>query len=182
MPRITAELNKRGRKVLRPKETPTWWPLFSKVVGVLVIVVIAWNLMTGSGGVPASPSAVSVSVAPAQTNPMTSSPTAPVTVVVPESSAVPGVTSTPPPADGVVDLPTYNGTTQSVKTEAVVTAENFAKGVSGVVTGRTLRALDASGYFIDVQIDPDGAGPGVVTVVQVRVVLAGQSWVATKVN
>lgn len=181
MPRITAELNKRSRKALRPKETPTWWPLFSKVVGVLIIAVMAWNLMTGSGGVPAQPSPVSVSVAPVQTNPMTSSATVPQTVVVPQSTA-PVVSPTAAPADGVVDLPTYNGTTQSVRAEAVVTAENFAKGVSGVVIGRTLRALDASGYFIDVQIDPDGAGPGVVTVVQVRVVLAGQSWVATKVN
>jgi hypothetical protein len=181
MPRITAELNKRSRKALRPKETPTWWALFSKVVGGLIIAVMAWNLMTGSGGVPAKPSSVSVSVAPVQTNPMTSSAAVPPTVVVPQSTA-PVVSPTAAPADGVVDLPTYNGTTQSVKVEAVTTAENFAKGVGGVVTGRTLRALDASGYFIDVQVDPDGAGPAVVVVMQVRVVLAGQSWVATKVN
>lgn len=182
MPRITEELNKRSRKVLRPQETPTWWPLFSKVVGVLIIAVMAWNLMTGGGGVPATPGAVTVSIAPAQTNPMTSSLTTPVTFGAPESSTSPAVTSAPSPLDGVVDLPTYNGTTQAVRADAVSTAENFAKGVGGVVTGRTLRALDASGYFIDIQIDPDGAGPGVVAVVQVRVVLAGQSWVATKVN
>jgi hypothetical protein len=156
MPRISSELNKRSRKLLRPRELPTWWNLFSGALIAVVLAYMLWNLIADRGGVAAPVTAPDTTSVVVQTIPIdgTASP----------SSSVPGVTSvvtqpvTSTPGD-LVDVPTYAGSSVSVPRGAVLAAEAFAKGAQGVVIDRTLRSVDTGVWLFDVRVDLDGAGP-----------------------
>lgn len=169
MPRISTELNKRSRKLLRPRELPTWWSLFSGALVAIVVAYTLWNLIADRGSVAA---------------PVRETTTTNVVVETIPVDGAGGVTSTAPgttpiatqPTTSVVgdliEVPTYAGTNVSVPRGAVLAAEAFAKGAQGVVIDSTLRSVDTSTWLFDVRVDIDGAGPVAPGAVIVQVDLA----------
>lgn len=182
MPRIQEELNKRSRKLLKPRELPTWWGGFAGILIGVVVLYAAWNLISGSGGVPADPV-----VPPGTTRPIATNPTSPTSSQMSTSPAGTTETSSAPsnppstvaPSD-TVEVSTYSMTKVSVPRGAYEAAVAVAVGATGKVEDVKLRTQDGSGLILDVTVDPDGSGPVQAGVVAVRVEDSSGTWSARR--
>lgn len=178
MPRIQQELNRRGRKLLRPKELPTWWSGFAGVLVVVVVLYASWNLIEGET------QGVTVTVPASATQPIatieieTSAPGVSVVTTTPASTSSPTSIYT----GALVEIATYGSSSAKIPQGALEAALANAKGPSGVVVESKLVDAGATSFIIDVTVDPDGGGVAVAAVARVKIEVVDGTFLATRVN
>ena len=196
MPRINDALTQRGKRRIRKAELPTWWGLFMGALGVLLLLWIAWSLISGdsdssTGGGSVSTIQYTIATVPiAENNTTTSQPgtTQPGTQdTVQTPTTFENATTTEPapiqttPGAPDVAIPAAGGGTATIPAgafNAAAGAATIAAGPDSKIGNITYRAADGENLYIDVTIDPDGDGAAAETIIHYRCQQTDGIWTA----
>lgn len=195
VPRINDVIANRNKRRIKRTELPTWWGLFMGGCGILLLLYIAWGLISSK---PDEPATSTETVAPyeivtvppvnqtqttSNSQPNETTPqTEPVTTATtsePQAATTTAPATTPGGQDSATQLPTAGGGVTTIPTgafNAISATATTTGGADSTIIEIVWRAADGPYIYLDVTLDPDGNGAAAPTVLHYRTYQISNSW------